>query len=512
MRREKSVTLRIPGPVEIFLDKYGERHQDLAMCDTFIKNCGGDAAVFFGKNSDRHPEEPQTLFYGEADLAKWEKEISDVPPDYADGPLVLLRQAFSRFSHPYRALVSRPSWMWGAEMGINERGVAVGNEAVFSRKHSGKSRQSGRTGGKRSDGLLGMDILRLALHNGRDAHETVNIITSLIDREGQGGNEAYRGRLFYDNSFLVSDGRQAFVVETADRRWAVRTVTSDSISNIYTIGVDFQSCDAATSEDASLHTAPESRMKGSYSFADAHASALYPPFTRGGTRRARSRELLDTGHFTLSDAFGLLRDHGVSVSPRRGMGHLCMHSGPFIKSETTASMAVEWKNGIPVVWITGTPNPCVSLFQPWVFPDTGQDAAGLSADLNAGPGSGVNTSPDAGPDSGSKAVSNSGSKVGQGRKGGKDESHHAWSAPVFTDYSGGNELFYRRRETVRSLVKNFRKISGKLLVERDRIEEELIRWADEFIAGGLTGSELDEFCRTETERYFGEAEKFSGMK
>jgi secernin len=54
-------------------------------------------------------------------------------------------------STTYRCVLSKPAWCWGAEMGANEHGVCIGNEAVFS-KVSYETRENA---------LTGLDIVRL---------------------------------------------------------------------------------------------------------------------------------------------------------------------------------------------------------------------------------------------------------------------------------------------------------------------------------------------------------------
>ncbi len=56
-------------------------------------------------------------------------------------------------ANTYPCILSKPDWMWGAEMGANSQGVVIGNEAVWDRLSDPKVDLVPR--------LLGMDLLRL---------------------------------------------------------------------------------------------------------------------------------------------------------------------------------------------------------------------------------------------------------------------------------------------------------------------------------------------------------------
>ena len=64
----------------------------------------------------------------------------------------------------------------GAEMGANECGVVIGNEAVWT------------TQPYQNKGLLGMDLVRLGLERGESAYQALMIVIELLENYGQGGN------------------------------------------------------------------------------------------------------------------------------------------------------------------------------------------------------------------------------------------------------------------------------------------------------------------------------------
>ncbi|HSE10308.1 MAG TPA: hypothetical protein VLB29_16725, partial [Nocardioidaceae bacterium] len=196
------------------------------MCDTMVSLT--EDGVLFAKNSDRDPNEAQVLRWYDGQRHE---------------PGTRLRCTWSEISQVERThavLLSRPWWMWGAEMGANEHGVVIGNEAVFTRGAKDPRDKDA------TSPLLGMDLVRLGLERGTTAREAVAVIVDLLEEHGQGGSCSHEHpRLSYDNSFIVADPDGAIVLETAGRRWATEQVTGRgrSISNGLTIP-DFASMHA----------------------------------------------------------------------------------------------------------------------------------------------------------------------------------------------------------------------------------------------------------------------------
>lgn len=288
-----------------------------AMCDTFATVL--DDGILFAKNSDRDANESQIIEWHPAEDHQRDARLTctwiEIPQVAVTLPI----------------LISRPWWMWGAEMGANAAQVLIGNEAVFTHAH------------KDEPGLLGMDLLRLALERASSADAAVEVIVTHLERYGQGGScSAERPSFSYDNSFLIVDPNTVVVLETAGRRWATEHVSQGSraISNGLTIEP----------------------------FARANAKRLRSAVTGCSVRRGRVERRLN-GAASVLDMFGVLRSHADSVVPswsllNGGLTAPCVHSGGLVaSSQTTASLASDLRHP-GLHWATGTAAPCTSVFKP----------------------------------------------------------------------------------------------------------------------------------------------------
>ncbi|KAK7077904.1 Secernin-2, partial [Halocaridina rubra] len=195
-------------------------HPPPTSCDTFVVlgNCTKGNHVVFGKNSDRPCEEVQEVIY---QPQMKHEEGSKLKCTYIE---------IDQVCHTHAVILSKPSWMWGAEMGANEHNVCIGNEAVYTKLESNEDF---------TERLLGMDLLRLGLERSRTAEEAVDVITSLLQEHGQGGPcSDYDTSFIYHNSFLIADAQEAWVLETAGKHWAAEQIKSGyrNISNALSIG------------------------------------------------------------------------------------------------------------------------------------------------------------------------------------------------------------------------------------------------------------------------------------
>ncbi|MDP3176671.1 MAG: carcinine hydrolase/isopenicillin-N N-acyltransferase family protein [Spirochaetaceae bacterium] len=333
------------------------------MCDTIYAGpaAAGEGRAWFAKNSDRHPAEPQALCL----VPRAPAPSVGAGPEGKPGP--------EGESGPGLAFaLSKPSWMAGGEMGLNEKGVAIGNEAVFSRFTAKK------------DGILGMDILRAALASSSTPEEARDYICDLVESRDQGGNGAFKGSLVYSNSFIVAGPQAGYVVETAGRRWAWRSTESiATISNAYSIEEDYKRLDVQTrkeispvNEKAACSDEADAGRKGhKESWREHVQSRFYLRFTKGDSRRERTTAALRsaTPAVGMAAILGALRDHGDASAGGRpgsaGMAAPCLHEAGFpIKSTSTASVAVEYlppsPGALALLWFTGSPHPCLSVFAP----------------------------------------------------------------------------------------------------------------------------------------------------
>ncbi|MFN8040412.1 MAG: hypothetical protein U0Q07_14465 [Acidimicrobiales bacterium] len=174
------------------------------MCDSCCALAGDH--TWFAKSSDRPVDEAQVV-----EAHDRRRPVGRVQAQYLSLP----------DAGAAAVLGSRPTWLWGFEMGLNEHGVAVGNERVYTVRDDESADP---------DHLIGMDLVRLALERAGSADQAVDVIAGLLADHGQGGvADATAGEGYY-SSFLVADRGGAWIVETAGATWAARSASSGGLA------------------------------------------------------------------------------------------------------------------------------------------------------------------------------------------------------------------------------------------------------------------------------------------
>lgn len=317
------------------------------MCDTMIALGNSTLSGYnvFAKNSDRDPNEPQYYtFIPAADHAPGSKvkctyiEIDQVP-------------------HTYALILSKPSWIWGGEMGTNEFGVTIGNEAIWTKMPYG------------DPALLGMDSLRLALERAKTASEAVDVLIDLLEKYGQGGNCAFDGVFHYHNTYLVSDPKEAYILETSDKFWALEKIKDiRTISNVMSVSKYDR-----IHPEAISYAVSKGWCKGEedFNFGTTYLDHFHP-VNMGGTLRSgcTNRTIrADEGKVDVKTMMRALRSHN-SNDPWTGSAFSapCMQARGLGDCQSTASMiAVIRPDGKTTYWGTGMSVPYVAPFKPFWF-------------------------------------------------------------------------------------------------------------------------------------------------
>lgn len=298
------------------------------MCDTLWRQF--DDSAVFAKNSDRSCNEPNLTIF----VPGGKRSEKEVRCTYISIP-----QAEKVNS----VLLLAPSWTWGAEAGVNEHGVAIGNEALFT-KHSDF----------KTERLIGMDIVRLALERSSSAKEAVDVIKHLLETYGQGGNCGFDSKFYYDNSFLIADREKAFIMETCGKLWVLKKLhIFGNISNRIFLTKDYSNCNFDKTVD----------------FKSTYTEPLRTKFSGSKERADKTLDLISKSD-SLSGILAVLRSHRLSDENKLftsgSVKSVCMHQS-LLGSHTTGSFAVDYHNDGFVVWSTGSSTPCLSVFKPSVF-------------------------------------------------------------------------------------------------------------------------------------------------
>lgn len=307
------------------------------MCDTLVALPGvtREATMIFAKSADCEVNEANAL-------------VRIPRRKHVKGEAVRITHlVIPQVEETHEIILAKAFWTYGCEIGINEFGLAMGEEAVFTTEMA-----------EDKNGIIGPDLVRLALERSGDCQQAIRIMTDLLEAYGQGGSAEMKGNSHFDSSFLMADTREAYILETAGRHWAVKKIEEfDSISNMLGISTDWQRCS-------------NSSVPKRLDWAQTYALPDMPPNLGAPTRQATTWGSLEAakGRITSQTMFKIMRHHGDGYHPATADNHrnVCIHAGPQEHRWWQADGVMVTDVGQPgaLIWVTGTSGNCVSIFKP----------------------------------------------------------------------------------------------------------------------------------------------------
>ncbi|KAG2464773.1 secernin-1-like isoform X1 [Polypterus senegalus] len=285
--------------------------------------------VIFGKNSARPRDEVQEVVYFPS--------VDHSPGSKIECTYIVIDQV----ERTNAVVLSRPAWLWGAEMGANEHGVCIANGAVYTRVPAGKT-----------EALLGMDYVRLGLERGSTAKEALDTITSLLEKHGQGGNYYEDGSAChsFQSSFLIVDRTEAWVLETIEKYWVAKRITEGVVKLCNKLSI-------TTHIDAE-HPNLRKYAQDQGWWNDVQEFDFSKVFSLPNEEVALSPCSNQIGNITPQAAIELLRDRETGV---------LVDSDFFLTTASMVSVLPESSSSSCVYFFTATPDPSRSIFKPFIF-------------------------------------------------------------------------------------------------------------------------------------------------
>ncbi|NXC16412.1 SCRN1 protein, partial [Corythaeola cristata] len=304
-------------------------------CFVAFPPCSKDGLVVFGKNSARPRDEVQEVVYFAA--------ATHDPGSKVECTYIEIEQV----PKTHAVVLSRPSWLWGAEMGANEHGVCVANEAIVTREPASES-----------EALLGMDLVRLGLERGATAKEALDVIVALLEEHGQGGNYYEDGNSChtFQSAFLIVDRNEAWVLETSGKYWAAEKITEgvkcicNQLSLTTKIDAEHPELRSYVRSQGWWNGDSDFNFSEVFSLGEDHLACC------------SGRESLEKqgGDISAQAMIDVLRDKDSGV---------CVDSESFLTTASIVSVLPQ-DPGFPCVhYFTGTPDPSRSIFKPFIFVD-----------------------------------------------------------------------------------------------------------------------------------------------